>query len=148
MEQLDRALVVRVPRSSHRERERSQWQDGCIAAIDVEEQPSDGTIDRESIGDGEASDSSSVVHDAHLPRVRMLTSGTRGPAFGRLKEPDEIDGHEEREDDGMRARHLPEVVYALPRHVHLPQHRTLHFRQPPSVVLGHLLIRLQYWGAS
>ena len=90
MEQLDRALVVHVPRSSRGERERSQWQDGCIAAIDVEEQPSDGTIDREGIGDGEASDSRRRVHHATIGLIAI-----RVPAFGRLKEPDEIDGYEE-----------------------------------------------------
>ena len=108
MEQLDRALVVHVPRSSRGERERSQWQDGCIAAIDVEEQPSDGTIDREGIGDGEASDSRRRVHHAtigliaHHATIGLIAHhatigliANRVPAFGRLKEPDEIDGYEE-----------------------------------------------------
>ena len=100
VEQLDGTWVVLLP-GSHGERERSQWQDGCIAAIYIEEQPGDGTIEREATSDGEASDSCRVEHDAHRPQVVITFIGrTRGliilihiPAFGWLKEADEIDGY-------------------------------------------------------
>ena len=117
MEQLDGTRVVLLPRS-HRERERSQWQDGCIAAIDVEEQPGDGTIDGESIGDGEASDSWSGVHDAHVPVMAIgAIVVIRGPASGRLKEADEIDGYEEGEDNGMGTRHLRKANPSISSHL-------------------------------
>ena len=135
MEQLDGTRVVLLTRS-HRERERSQWQDGCIAAIDVEEQPGDGSIEREATSDGEASDSWSGVHDAHVPVMAIgAIVVIRGPASGRLKEADEIDGYEEGEDNGMGARHLTEVVYAPPCHVHL------HFREAPKVLHRPILYR-------
>ena len=51
------------------------------------------------------------------------------PSFGWLEEADEIDGHEEREDDGVRTEELVEVRDTTTRHVDLPQNGTTRWCQ-------------------
>ena len=108
-----------------------QREEAAIATIDVEEEATDATVEREAVGDSEDAHRGALhVHGACTTAIVGTAIGEardigHNPSFGRLEEADEIDGHEEREDDGMGTEELVKVSDTTTRHVDLPQNRTI-----------------------
>ena len=132
VEEIDALLIV-----DHvgREGDRVQREEAAIATIDVEEEATDATVEREAVGDGEDAHRRALhVHGTCLTAIAGTAIGEardigHNPSFGRLEEADEIDGHEEREDDGMGTEELVKVSDTTTRHVDLPQNRTIRWCQ-------------------